>query len=394
MVKTQKNNYNKNKIAKQNNKTIKKVITKINSNVNLPQLKDNNVKMVSLLEYEKYFKDRKIPSCKIEEFKALHNLSLINKYYSDIRSNKQISSIVKLYNEITTINVKNYNYDIQNQLLTMLCGNMNNKLYNKVLNKLETTKTDDEVYKYVKEIYNLSMYKYMSPSEKQLTLNTLKLMPCKTRNIFAQEMIYNLMKHLNIGKTFKYLDIGSGDSNKTYLIGTELGLNLKKQVYGIDLSNYVEIENFKPNKFNEAINYKIITYGEKYTFPDKYFNLTSAFMVLHHVENLDFTLKEINRITKNDGFFLIQEHDAMNIIDKMIIDIEHSMYPFVYSSENETTDFRKNYYAYYFNKYELDIILARYGFEFVDKDYFYYSINNKINNNRSYWAIYKKIKDV
>ena len=117
-------------------------------------------------------------------------------------------------------------------------------------------------------------------------------------------------------------------------------------------------------------------------------------MVLHHVENLDFTLKEINRITKTDGFFLIQEHDAMNIIDKMIIDIEHSMYPYVYSSDDNSTNFRKKYYAYYFNKYELDIILSRYGFECVDKDYFYYSINNKINNNRSYWAIYKKIKDV
>lgn len=393
MVKTKKNNYKNKIIIQQNNKTKKKDVKKNNKidNTNLPKLKD--VKMVLLSEYEKYFQARKFPLCKIKEFKALHNLSLINKYYCDIRTNKQIISIVKLFNEITTINVKNYNYDIQNQLLTMLCSNMNHKLYNKVLNKIEIAKTDDEVYKYVKELYNLSTYKNMKPEEKQLLLKTLKLMPCKTRIIFAQEMIYNLMKYLKVKKTFKYLDIGSGDSNKTYLIGTELGLNLKKQVYGIDLSNYVEIENFKPNKFNQAINYKIITYGEKYTFPDKYFNLTSAFMVLHHVENLDFTLKEINRITKKNGFFLIQEHDAMNIIDKMIIDIEHSMYPLVYSNEYNT-DFRKDYYAYYFNKYELDIILARYGFECVEKDYFYYSINNKINNNRSYWAIYKKISDL
>lgn len=170
----------------------------------------------------------------------------------------------------------------------------------------------------------------------------------------------------------------------------------KNNTYGIDLESFSEVDNTTKSKYKQQINYSIINKDTNYPFKNNYFRFISCFMVLHHIENLEFTLKEINRITKLNGFFILQEHDAFNIIDFMLCDIEHRLYMTIFSKNNKKTikSNIKNYKAHYFNYIELDIILEKFGFEYVAANYFSPSINFNINDNRSFWAIYKKVKNI
>ena len=61
-------------------------------------------------------------------------------------------------------------------------------------------------------------------------------------------------------------------------------------------------------------------------------------MVLHHVENIDNLLREMNRIVKKGGFIYLVEHDTFTDIDKMLVDIEHALY------ETDQDQFKKEYY--------------------------------------------------
>ncbi len=89
------------------------------------------------------------------------------------------------------------------------------------------------------------------------------------------------------------LDIGCGTGFRT----SRLKYNLSSEVTGIDISN----KNIKiaKNRYPE-IKFKIMS-AEKMLFTDNFFDEVYAVDVLEHVNNLDKTIEEINRVLKKAG---------------------------------------------------------------------------------------------
>ena len=127
-------------------------------------------------------------------------------------------------------------------------------------------------------------------------------------------------------------------------------------------------------------------------------------MVLHHVKNIDFVLKEINRILKMNSFIIIREHDCITYCDKMIADIEHSLFYYndsfkilkknnIFIKKSNNT-FRNNFYSKYYDIYEWDYIFDKYGFKLIDGKFISKTIYENITPSRSCIRLYKKIKSL
>ena len=99
---------------------------------------------------------------------------------------------------------------------------------------------------------------------------------------------------LNEENNSKILDIGCG---KGYLLQSILRENPNIKIFGCDISKYALKNSHKDVK--DRLFYHDIRKRTK--FKKKYFDLVISFNCLHNLEiyDLDFSIKEINRISKN-----------------------------------------------------------------------------------------------
>jgi len=107
-------------------------------------------------------------------------------------------------------------------------------------------------------------------------------------------------------------------------------------------------------------------------------------MVLHHVENIDQTLKEFKRIISDNGIIVIREHDCPDKYFANFLDILHGLYSLVWSEPMEDPNFVKNYKAYYKKEDEWNKLFKYYGFQRIYFDYKKSTIN-------AYYAVYTPI---
>ncbi|WP_407380452.1 class I SAM-dependent methyltransferase [Methanobrevibacter sp.] len=111
------------------------------------------------------------------------------------------------------------------------------------------------------------------------------------------------VSHLNISQNSLILDIGCGG-----------GVNVRRflkltdnKVYGIDYSqlsveksiqlNFVEIENQRCEIRQESVS--------QMSFDDNFFDIITAFETVYFWPDFENDLKEVNRVLKDDGIFLI-----------------------------------------------------------------------------------------
>ena len=99
---------------------------------------------------------------------------------------------------------------------------------------------------------------------------------------------------------------------------------------------------------------------------------------------------ELIRILKKNGMFIIREHDCNEKYLDKLIDIEHGLY--AVTVHNDQT-FYKEYYGKYRDWIDWNIILTRSGFEYIHHNYVL-SPTYSITPTRSFYGIYKKIKDL
>ena len=92
------------------------------------------------------------------------------------------------------------------------------------------------------------------------------------------------------------------------------------------------------------------------------------------------TLKEIRRVCK--GYFIIREHDCRNSLEKMLIDVEHSLYEVTIEKE-PNMNFLDTYEAYYRNIKEWDDLLYSYNFRKIYQD------PHVKGPTRYYYAVYQ-----
>ncbi|MDO9464795.1 MAG: class I SAM-dependent methyltransferase [bacterium] len=161
----------------------------------------------------------------------------------------------------------------------------------------------------------------------------------------------------------KVLDVGCGHGFFTSC------LSAKNDVVGIDISDPdIKIA----RKRYPHVNFQLMS-AEKLIFPDDYFEEVYAMDILEHVDNLDMVLREISRVLKTDG--------------KFIINIPY------WKSEEWLGKIRPSYFeeihhVRVFKDSELDSILAKYNMRILSKKKsgflshieHYYMFTRKINS--------------
>ena len=322
-------------------------------------------KIINKKEYIGFINNLNIITCRkvylINKFNAKHTIfpttnSLFKTFISTAKKENNLFQLFKLQLLLE--------HFVSTNLLKSL-----NKLY---FDNINQTVDDYQIFDYIIDKINKNNKIY-------------KKRTCPKWDFILYNVIADYKKIVKKSNNIKYLDIGCGDLKKTLKI--KKFLNLKKEnVYGTDLKTWGP---YKENKFNLNINFEFIV-NNKLKYDDNTFDLITCIYTLHHVEKLELFLKEINRVLKKNGRFILIEHDVVSDYDRIIIVLEDLLYIAIY--EKITQDYiKKRDYMLLFNKNEWDFLLKKHGFKFE----IYNMINTEdaydINYNNSYYAIYKKI---
>ena len=112
-------------------------------------------------------------------------------------------------------------------------------------------------------------------------------------------------------------------------------------------------------------------YSYRLPFEDGQFDTVLSLMVLHHIDKVDVTCRELRRVLQPGGLLFVREHDCVNEDESRLIDIEHSLYELVMSTKTkqDTLQYLANYRGDYRPMNEWTKRLSSAGFEEVDIKY-------------------------
>ena len=187
------------------------------------------------------------------------------------------------------------------------------------------------------------------------------------------------------GDQYCHLDYGGNDGSVASEFAKITKLD-KTQVFSADVETW--LGNKKNNLFDN-ITYTMLSENQKLSnvhYKPESFDSISLLQVLHHVEFVDFHLKEIYTILKPGGIVVIKEHDCDSLTTQLLIDIEHMIHETV-EPEVENTKILTSYAAFYKSFEQLDKMMVSIGFELVSEDY---NFNPKYNPTRYYFVTYRK----
>ena len=315
------------------------------------------------------FLENKGNNCIIKSYKKLFELKEKDKYPSS-NSNIQIKFLVtEIYK---TKNVTYLNYLII--LLThFLSFNNSFKLLDIIKNKKIT---DNQIMSYVSKI-----------KDKNKSLNTSYSIgeSCSKQTFGFEYLKMKIGKNMKMNHNTKYLDIGCGDGKKTNLIGKIFNIK-KNNIYGTD------IELWGPYMANKKFNFdfKYILKNEKLDFPDNTFDFITCILTLHHIKNLDSMINEIYRVLKPHGSFILIEHDILNYMDNLIVDIQHTFFAFLY--DNNKNYIKNPYYSNYFNNMEFEYIFTHQNkFKLINSGLFCQTIDLQKRYDAQFFQLYNKL---
>jgi len=182
----------------------------------------------------------------------------------------------------------------------------------------------------------------------------------------------------NRGNFASYLDFGGGDGNISSAVAKILKIN-KADAYSADVEKWYSTSRARDHS---NITYLTLKENQMINLPDNSIDIVTCFQVLHHIKNIDFVLNELKRICKYT--LVIREHDCKTDGQRMIIDLEHSL--FELSLENiPNIKFLNNYEAWYRSKEEWINILQKYGFNIIHS-------TEPYGPTRYWYGVYNKVK--
>ena len=325
----------------------------------------DNDKYIDLITNNEYFTE-----CQKKEF--LYLRANINIQYVDKSSNKQFSTFINninCYNNLGKISI----------LLNVFCNN--NYIVKKIIDKIIKNKniTDKQLCKYILNKLKSSKEKYKSV--KICYKNICNKWDYMFQNLF---LTYNARGYKTTD--IMYLDYGCGNGKKTLRFAKHYNVN-KKNIYGCDIKSWGPYEQMQ---ITHPFNFKYITKDGRLDFPDNTFDLVTCFFVLHHVETLDNTLKELKRVIKPDGILLLLEHNALTYSDILLLDIQHLLYEIIFNKNYKYFD--NPQYAQYYNYMEWDYFFKKYDFKYTVSNFLFEGVNNNIRYDSAYYVFYKNIK--
>ena len=332
-------------------------------------------KLLSTKQIQNFHKiNELLPKYQLQQFISYKNKDF---EYHTIKSNKQITSIIE--------NSKLFDNYCYLKLISLLAKHCNiNDVSILMTNILSLPLSDSDIYDLMRgmrnKYQNKKLYKkihHYGPCPLYLTSSVKKVEMMKAN-------LSNIKLNIVRNAEPRYLDFGCGNCRLTEKYGKALGIK-HVNIYGADLENWFDYNNTKRQKLN--IQFVEIDENKQYNFDDNFFSLVSCFMVLHHVKNLNFVLRELNRITTMGGYIYVTEHQAVNNSEKMLCDIEHSIYEISYRSHY---DYHTKFYSQYYHWLEWHIIFKHYGFEAVDNNVLLYNITEETDPTKKGWMLYRK----
>ena len=125
---------------------------------------------------------------------------------------------------------------------------------------------------------------------------------------FQQKIIEDWFKYLlkrNQIEKWDVLDFGSGLGNNLLTVKSFI-----KKVVAADIN--IAALKYSKKKYSNNINYVLLKNG-KLPFRDKTFELVLATEVFEHLPNQSRVMKEIERVLKNKGFFILSTPNYFNL---------------------------------------------------------------------------------
>ncbi len=201
-----------------------------------------------------------------------------------------------------------------------------------------------------------------------------------------------LPKNIEWMQSLKILDLGCAEGTITSCLGSLLN-SPKENVHGCDIIDLDQEE-----QYNRQFTYNHIGDSDESLLPyeSNSFDVIVALMSLHHIQNVELTLREINRVLKPGGLLIIREHDCVIRELRSVLDIVHAFYALVWSNPRELEDF-STYYSHYRRSVDWRNLITRTGFiECINtcrtERYPKYHKNKIINPLRYYYAVYRKLE--
>jgi SAM-dependent methyltransferase len=325
---------------------------------------------ISEKQLSHYYKDKQhiVPAYQLDQFAQLKKL---DNMYKDVKSNIQFRTIIKHSNNFNFIHIKH-------KLIDLLCKHISIKnAYDTVYRLISLPLTDSCIYKIMGSI--------MKAEERAKDQSYTNVIGRREKKV--ELFKFTLLDHIKARKlkVTKYLDFGCGDCGITAKYGKALNLQ-KENIFGADIASWGNY-NDKTRKILDMTFVQVYD-GKPYDFPDNSISVISCFMVLHHVKNLDFCLKELHRIMAPNGLLYITEHMVTNFMEKMVVDIEHSIYEIAIRNNN---NYHKDFVNNYYHCIEWNLIMDRAGFKYIDHDYLKYDIMDQDDPTKKAWILYERV---
>lgn len=122
---------------------------------------------------------------------------------------------------------------------------------------------------------------------------------------FAEEIKKEFLSFSEVKEGHNVLDVGTGSGFAVTLLAKNV--DCRGRMYSIDPSENALVKAFKRIKDERLDGIVILRKArvEELQFPDGFFNRVTSIMSFHHFSNPVKSLREMYRVFKPDGFFVI-----------------------------------------------------------------------------------------
>lgn len=273
---------------------------------------------------------------------------------------------------------------------------LNPETVTQLLDKIKNNQLikDKHIYNWIlQQDYQIkhSNFKYNNFNKYYKLTNNSKISNVKTSqwtqmlDVISNKTKSYITTHLPNNNKLNYLDIGCGSGSKTKIFGNMLNAN----IYGTDIEQWGPYEQTKTIK--HSFDFKLIQ-NNVIQYDNNMFDIISCILMLHHVDNLTNLLTQIKNLLKPGGIFIIVEHNITDLCSHLIVDIEHTLYAFLYDGitvENYYSNPKP--YAKYNDILQWNYIIESFGFEFKYGSMLYTNLKFEPRYDNIYYAIYQSI---
>ena len=194
-----------------------------------------------------------------------------------------------------------------------------------------------------------------------------------SKTIKSNDRFDDILKYIDTSNVNTYLDIGSGDA---------VDFNFMVSKLNPERSISVDV---KDSRLEKSFEFHILEIDNPLLLPGNSVDIITIFHALHHSSDALFRLRDVYRLLKIEGLFILKDHNVTNLDVANNVSFEH----FVYSigEGTATLENAKNYNdiepMYYYSADYIKNYLINLGFEVV----MFETFNNP---TRTYKAIFRK----